>query len=302
MHAKCGHAVDDNGILVVTDWQGDERRMGSLPDRDVPLALVTFEEALEAAGEALLTDAQIEEICRSGVMDGRAKFGSTMVDNQNTHGSCNGFLEAGVLGCARVRRGEPFEFLSGAYAYSLMNGGRDQGSQLAAGLAGVAGGVCRRELCNWRQIYPHLYDRAACAADAKRFRGFLQYPCATLRGLWSGLAMGFDGGVAVHAAGRFMSTDSTGMAGVANGGGNHAVRCDGIVWGPNGPTGTGVNSWGTGYGDGGRMLMDERHFAQTFRNHQFWILPTTTDDPDDANKPPRIVVQARGPRIVPVAA
>ena len=310
MHHHFGRAVDDNGILVVTDWKGDERRMGSLPDRHLPAAATfqTFESLLAASGVAPYTAAEIEAIARSGIMDGRKKFGSLFVDDQHTHGSCNGFAEAGIVGTARYRRENAEAVkLSGAYAYSLMNGGRDRGSALADAKANaVERGICRAELCNWQQIYPSLYDRAKCDADARNFRGFMAYPAETMEGYLTGLAMGFDGGCAVQAARGFMSTDSEGYAGVDNGSGNHAVRSDGLIWGRNGPTGTGVNSWGLSYGDGGRMLMDVRHWQQTFRYHLFWILPTTLDNPTDGSAAPKIAAKSAtdvlGPRLVRVDA
>lgn len=303
MHARCGHVVDDNGILVVTDWKGDDRRMGSLPDKHLLAAgTPTFDDLLTANEIEPYTDAMIEEIARSGAMNGETKFASMFNDDQHSKGSCNGQSEAGIIGNARYRRGEPFVKLSGAYAYSLMNGGMDNGSALASALANVERyGVCRAELCAWDKIYPRLYDKAACDEDAKRFRGFQQYPVMTLRAAWTALCMGFDLGVAVHAGNNFMRLNAEGCAGVDSGPGNHAVRCDGIRWGANGPTGTGMNSWGLGYGKNGRMDLHEGHFRQTFGNHQFWVLPSTQDDQTDANKPPRLIVEARGPRLVPVA-
>ena len=310
MHPHFGRVVDDGGILVVTDWAGDERRMGSHPDRNSPAlaTMTTFEDLLAASGVPVFSDSDLEAIAKSGVMDGRKKFGSQFVDDQKSHGSCNGFSQAGVTGNARYRRGEPLVRLSGAYAYSLMNGGRDRGSALADSMANcVAKGICRAEFCNWQQIYPSLYDRAKCDADAANFKGLMSYPATTLAGYWTGLAMGFDGGCAVMAGRNFMSTNSEGYAGTDSGGGNHAVRCDGLVWGSQGLTGTGVNSWGTSYGDGGRMLLHAGHFRQTFGYHTFWILPATTDDPTDDNKPPRLVgptsvADVLGPRLVRVDA
>jgi hypothetical protein len=309
MHARFGHAVDDGGILVVTDWAGEERRMGSLPDRNTAAAATfqTFEDLLAASGVAVFTDSEIEAIAKSGIMDGRKKFQSLFVDDQHSHGSCNGYSEAGVTGNARYRRGEPLVKLSGAFAYSLMNGGRDNGSALSdAKQKCVDVGICRAEYCNWQQIYPSLYDRAKCMADAANFRGLMAYPATTLAGYWTGLAMGFDGGCAVQAGRSFMSTNSEGYAGTDNGGGNHAVRSDGIVWGSQGPTGTGVNSWGMSYGNGGRMLLHAGHFRQTFNNHMFWILPSSTDDATDDNKAPRLVFPSAdtilGPRLVHVDA
>jgi len=304
MHPRCGHVVDDNGILVVTDWKGDDRRMGSLPDKHLLAAgTPTFDDLLAANEIEPYTDAMIEEIARSGEADGEKKFGSIFNDDQHSKGSCNGQAEAGALGTARYRRGEPLEKLSGAYAYSLMNGGSDNGSALASSLANVERyGVCRASLCRWDQIYPHLYDKAACDADAKRFRGFLQLPAMSLRVVWTALCMRFDVVVAVHAGNNFMRLTAEGTAGVDGGPGNHAVRCDGIRWTSFGPTGTGMNSWGLSYGKNGRMDLHEGHFRQTFSRHQFWVLPSSQDDPTDANKPPRLIVEARGPRLVPVAA
>lgn len=281
----------EDGVTVYYDHDGEFRRNGSHPDKHLPLMAPTFEKLLADNGVPLLSDTEIRDIARTGRLDGNKLFGFQFGDNQRSAGSCNGQATRGAQETARVRRGEPPVLLSGPYAYSLMNGGRDNGSALASGLVVCRDkGICRRELVpNWNQIYRSTYNTGAADIDAARFKGFLPYAAQTLQGFWTGLALGYDGICAVHAGNNFNRVNST-AAGVDNGSGNHAVRCDGLLWDDDfGPVGTGINSWGTSYGIGGRMGLHTGHFRQTFPNHQFWILPSTIDDPQDAHKPPQIV-------------
>lgn len=297
MSSARGETFFDGEVQVYYAHDGEYRRNGSHPDKHLTLepGLVTFERLCADSGVPLLTDSEIRDIARTGRLDGNKLFGFKFGDNQRSKGSCNGQATRGGVETARVRRGEPAELLSGAYAYSLMNGGRDNGSALAAGLVVCRDrGICRRSVVpGWDQIYRNQYNTTAADQDALQFKGFLPYPAVTMQGYWTGLALGFDGICAVHAGGNFDRVNSAGVAGVDNGSGNHAVRCDGILWDDNlGPIGTGVNSWGEGYGKGGRMGLHTGHFNQTFRYHQFWILPSTIDNPNDAHKPPTLVFPA----------
>lgn len=267
---------------MVVDPTGELRRLGCLlPPAGFVCTFPVFEDAVP-----LLSDTQIEDIAKSGSADGRAKFDASWIQDQKSHGSCNGFAAAMALSRARVRRGLDKVILSGAYLYSLMNRGRDQGSTLDDGMKLLQErGCATAATVGWDAIYPSRYDRAKADAEAARFKGFECYQARTRQGLFSGLALGFDAVVAVHAGNRFMRVDAEGVAGVDGGPGNHAVLADGIYWTARGVTATGANSWNTTYGANGRMGLTWDHFAQTTQYHPFFLIRSTGDDPSGTNPP-----------------
>lgn len=248
-----------------------------------PTSLATAFPLYEDAGP-MLTDAQIADAAKSGAMRGKGRFGDDWVGNQRDKGSCNGWAGAKSLQRARVRRGLPRVNLSGAYLYSLINGGSDNGSMLDAGMAAIQSrGIATEETVPWDRIYPSLYDRAKADAEASKNKGFECYAVRSRQALFSALAVGFDCVVAVHADNGFMALDSDGVAGGGNGPGNHAVLCDGLYWSARRgrPVGDGVNSWGLSYGDRGRMGLDwNAHFAPTTQYHVFYAIRSTTDGGD----------------------
>lgn len=241
----------------------------------------------------MLTRSSIEDIAKSGKARGKGRFGSNYIKNQRDKGSCQGFASAAALTRARVRRRLKRVDLSGAYAYSLVNGGNDNGSMLLDGMqAMVDKGIATEATVPWDKIYPHLYNKAKADAEAARFKGIECYAVRTELGLFSALALGFDCVVAVHVEGgsTFMRLDSRGVAGGGNGPGNHAVGADGLWW-DNGLIADGYNSWDVAYGDEGRMgLTWDRFFQNTTKWHVFFAVRSTTDDPADLDNPPSVVI------------
>lgn len=244
----------------------------------LPVSTATAFPLYEDAGP-MFTREQVEEVAKSGRQKGRDKFDASYIKNQRDHGSCQGFASAAALTRARVRRGEDRVDLSGAYAYSLVNGGRDRGSLLEDGMVVCADkGYATEATVGWNQIYPHQYDRAKADAEAARFRGFEVYAVRSELGLFSALAAGFDCVVAVHADNGFMRLDSRGVAQGGQGPGNHAVSCDGLWWDRE-LIADGYNSWDRSYGDQGRMgLTWNQHFANTNRHHVYYAIRSTSDD------------------------
>lgn len=258
------------------------RRFGTglmLPPAGRVCALPAFESRVP-----LLSEDQVRSLARSGAADGRKLFDRSMIKNQHNHGSCNGFAGAAALTRARIRRGLPRVDLSGAYLYSLINGGRDNGSMLDDGMEAVLSrGIATEATVKWNQIYPTQYDKGKADAEASQYKGFECYAVrlsesswSPFAGLWTALAMGFDCVVAVHVGSRFTAVNSDGIAGADAGPGNHAVMCDGLAEINGKLYGTGVNSWGTEFGQDGRMQLGEAHFGQTFGNHVFYAVRSTT--------------------------
>lgn len=268
--------IQDNGFDYFT---------GMLP---LPVGHVCFAPLFEDR-IPLLTKSEIEDIAKGGAADGRNLFPRReWVMDQKSHGSCNGFAGAGALSAARVRRGNNIEkiLLSGAYLYSLINRGQDNGSLLNEGMKALQeSGCATADTVPWDHIYPRQ-QRPEAANEAKRFKAFECYKVGSQDGLWSALALGFDCVVAVHAGNNFMRLDGNGVAGVDRGPGNHAVRADGIAW-VGEPAATHIGSWNVSYGKDGGSLLTWKSFAQTFGNHDFYAVRSTSDDPDAVN-PPRL--------------
>lgn len=216
---------------------------------------------------------------------GSHKFDSTFIKNQGHRSSCNGFAGAAALTRARIRRGLPRVDLSGAYLYSCINGGKDQGSMLEDGMKALMVRGCATEhTVGPDAIYRQSYPTAKADAEAKQYMAFECYSVPPGEDfeqmLFSGLAAGFDAVVAVHADDAFMHLDGRDVAKGGNGPGNHAVMCDGFWTDPNNQEliGDGVNSWGTTYGMSGRMgLTYRQHFVHTMKYHQFYLIRSTND-------------------------
>lgn len=262
-------------IDIIEDIYGELRRCGSDP---VPEGFVSAFNTFETTFE-VWDDAQIKRVITDSNRAPRRKlFGTKWIHNQKSHGSCNGYAGAGVYGRARKLRGinDDFQF-SGAFLYSLINGGQDNGSALEAGLRKLlSDGVCLADTVLWDMIYPRLQPSHA-KAEAAKHKGLIVYPCETLQGLRTGLAKGFPAVVAVHAGSSFQKLDSRGIAGVSSGRGNHAVGVDDLCYVGGIETYDMFNSWGTQYGTQGRAYLTDDHFEQTFGSHQFYLCASTAE-------------------------
>lgn len=221
----------------------------------------------------------------------RQRFaGSKYIRNQRDKGSCNGFSTAGVMSRMRELRGEPYVCLSGADAYSQMNGGRDNGSILADAMDKVLPtGIAPEDMVPWDHIYTHQISAEAKAARA-RFRGFKAYAADTEEELVTGIALGHMAVIAVHADNNYGRTDGDGVSYMGNGVGNHSVGADDLKLLSDGTICIDdPNSWGVEFGDGGRVWLTwRRHLQQTVKYHRFWLLVSTTDDEQDDSVPPAV--------------
>lgn len=268
---------------IINDDQGFQRKLGCLPN--VPGFTSTFK-TYESSGPMFSMN-DLVKLAQYNDTKGRSKFDPSWIMDQKSHGSCNGFAAAGALSRSRVRRGLEKVLLSGAYAYSLMNGGRDQGSTLEDGMRVVQErGIATLQTVPWDAIYPSRYNRAIADAEAARFKAFECYQVNTELELFSAVAAGFDVVVAVHVGGSFQRLNSDGIAGVDRGAGNHSVGGDGYAEIKGRLVLDMFNSWNTSFGDQGRCYLTwDGHLAQTVQYHRFYAYRSTTDDPQGNNPP-----------------
>lgn len=262
-------------IEIIRDETGEERRLGSLMN---PEGFVSAYPMFESVYE-MWTDEQIRRVITDpNRVPSRKLFGREWMQNQKTHGSCNGYALGGGLSKARFRRGiQDKLLLSGAFPYSLMNGNRDNGSALSDGLKIIElYGSPPETLVPWNMIYARQQP-ANAKAEAAKHKGLICYAAGTLQGLRTGLAKGFVAIVAVHAGGNFQRLNSQGIAGVDSGGGNHAVHVDDLCVVGGTEVFDMANSWGLGYGTEGRAYLPKESFSQTFARHTFYLIGSTEE-------------------------
>lgn len=270
----------------IIDSEGIERNCGSWPNED---GAVSSFPPTDVAGSPIpvWTDDEIRSVLTD---PGRRKSdiifpSATWICDQKSTSACNGWAASGALSRARYLRGLNDNFVgSGSFVYSLVNGGRDQGSSLHDGLKALSDhGTCSQELCTANMIYPSQQP-PSCRTEASKHKGLACYYCPTKQAWRTATAAGFMGICCVHAGpnfNRFTTINSgspcTKVAGVDNGRGNHACvisdhrLIDGVeYWLLD-------NSWNVGWASGGRAWVRWEHFEQTFGVHDFYVCPTTAE-------------------------
>ena len=273
--------------------EGNRIKLGLLPpDATSPPQVFS---RVESAMPLLDSDAIKGIVTSAYRIPSREIWGPAYIKDQDGRGACQGYASASCIEKIRDLGGQDFVPLSGDFAYSLVNGGRDQGSQLINGFrAALEVGYCPEDtpgLVRWEYRKSRMPQSAFEAA--KRFRGFEGFICETEQEFASALAYGWIGVVAVHVSGNYNRLDRYGVSRGGNGVGNHAVCVDDIVW--DAELGQfkydSPNSWKTSWGDNGRCYyLFDQHFKRTIQTHKFYVFPSASVDPQGNNPPPLRIV------------
>jgi len=205
----------------------------------------------------------------------------TLID-QKSHGSCVGFGSTGALMSARVLAGMPLQVLSGAYVYSWINGGSDQGAIIGDSVdALMKHGTCLESTVGWDTIYRNQASKGD--TEAQRFKLFESYTINSFDEGVSALQLGFTLVFAVMVGNSFTDLDSDGCCGYDNGPGNHCVHADGVRKTSSGEWVLDMkNSWGPSFGDNGRGGIRQKLFEGLSSNGQdAYAIRAATTDPND---------------------
>lgn len=227
-------------------------------------------------------------IVKDSMHGSRAKYpAADWIKDQGPYGACNGYSIAAAEEKMRVLRGNERVKLSGADAYSQMNGGHDQGSALADGMQIVqANGIAPESMVTIDQIYTSRISSQAKAARA-RFKGFECYAIDTELDLATAIILEFYCVIAVQVdRPAFDRLDGDGRPQSGNGPGNHSVHVDDVRLKDGKLQFDSPNNWTIRWGDQGRCRYEwDRHLRECVKNHRFYAVRSTGDDPDGTNPP-----------------
>jgi hypothetical protein len=201
---------------------------------------------------------------------------------------CTGFSSAMVAAKVRYLLGQPWHKLSGAYLYSLINGGRDQGSNIGAALKALQTyGCCREEICDIHQQFNYIYraNTKQFDGDAARFKAeVVVQRVETAEEAMIALQRGAVLEFAVKAFSGWGKLDSEGCLSFQPGGANHAVHADGCK-----KTSKGwcldLQTWTPNWADKSRGLWPIKYLENT-QYQEMWAIFGMTDDPQDEHDPP----------------
>lgn len=240
-----------------------------------------------ACGTALSAAVPMVDPSKYREINHRTDLGDQFVLDQRSHGSCVGFSSTSALMKTRVMQGMTFQRLSGAFVYSLINGGQDNGAMIHDSIQAVTDiGSCLESEAGWDAIYPNRYPPSA-KETARRFRYAKSYVVNTWKEAMTAVQLGFVLELAVMVGSRFTTLNGDGVAGFDPGPGNHAVHADGCHRLSSGEWVLDMgNTWGLGFGTRGRCYLTQRHF-ESVQQDSYAVLGAT-DDPLDPNNPPPI--------------
>lgn len=240
--------------------------------------------AYESAGP-MFTIAEIVEACTDAFwVKAQDVFGDVWIKDQDGRGACAGYAAASALERARARRGLEYVELSGDGIYAAVNGGRDQGSGLENNMVWLRdnGIPPASEVPKWE--YRKNKIPAKAYEEGKRFKGFECFALRSELELASALVAGFSCVVAAHAGNGGLSADS--LIQWTNGPGNHSICCDDIRYRNKVLQFQIANSWTTQWGERGRGWLEwNKHLSNPVRNHMFYAVRSTIDDPKGDNPP-----------------
>lgn len=259
---------------------GDEYRKLGLTETSPTSVMAAY----ESAGPMFTREQIIEAITDSSWVKAAEVFGDAWIKDQDGVGACAGYAAASAMERARAKRGLVYVELSGDGIYAAVNRGVDQGSGLENNMVWLRdNGIPPAELVP-RYEYRKSKIPANAYEEGKRFKGYECYSVNSELALASANVAGYSTVIAVHAGNGGRSPD--GLIDWKNGVGNHSVCCDDLRYRNNTIEFQIPNSWGLKWGERGRgWLRWANHLSNPAKNHMFYAIRSTIDDPKGYNPP-----------------
>lgn len=224
-------------------------------------------------------------------VDRRDVLGKEFINDQGRVGGCAGASTTQAMMRDRALRGKPFEKLSWAMTYDLVNRGRDRGAVITDIIPKLQiVGTCTES------IYPTAKFNTNFPPDvlatASRFRLGKALTLSTFDEMATAIQLGFIVPFPFCVGNGFENFDRNGICGFTPGPGNHAVHADSLILLPNGQWVLRLcNSWGVNWGPwkDGTCFIAEKHIESAGAADDAYCHMSETVDPQDSNAPPKVL-------------
>lgn len=274
--------IQKEGKEAVVSPDGEVHCLGLLPDPNPPQLMTIGRLFGELPSRSELIDlVESQEYQKS--VGGLAHYDSTWTKNQNGWGKCASSAATYAVEKARHIAGQPRVELSDDYLYSLVNGGRDQGSTLSANLAAITQkGIATRRTVREGQITRRAYDTAKADKEALRFRAHEGFATPTEQDVVAALLAGKPVVIAIHVGRNWRNFDRDGVLIGDQGPGNHSEHLDHVRYNRQKSRFEfrEHSSHGTSQGEGGFFWVTwSQHLATVHSSHVFYAVPNAIQDP-----------------------
>lgn len=271
-----------DGKDAVVSPDGIVHCLGLLPDPNPPRLMTLCQSLGSLPSRSELIDiVESDEYQRN--VGGMAHYDSSWTKNQNGWGKCASSAATYAEEKARYVSGQPRIELSDDYLYSLVNGGRDQGSTLGENLRAITQkGIATRKTVREGQIFRNAYNASQADKEALRFRAHEGFATPSEQEVVAALVTGKPVVIAIHVGRNWKNFDKDGVLVGDIGPGNHSEHLDHVRY--NRQKGRFEfrehSSHGKSQGDGGFFWVTwERHLATVHSSHVFYAVPNAIQDP-----------------------
>lgn len=208
-------------------------------------------------------------------------------DQIDTSG-CTGFSTDMTVSKCRVINGQTPKKMSGAYTYSCINGGSDNGSNIGDALISIKkNGTVPEALCDVHVNRKFIYRENTRQFDsvATRYQGEIGFRIETPEEAAIGIQAGGILEFAVRAGRGFGDFDGEGVCRAVTGNANHAVHADGMKKTNGSGWCVDMQTWTARFGDKSRVLIP-LDLLDRIGYQEMWLIFGVIDDSEDPHKPP----------------
>lgn len=274
--------IFEDGKESIVSPDGEKHCLGLLPDPNPP-RLATIGQVLGSlpSREELIDLVESQEYQNN--VGGISRYDSSWTKNQNGWGKCASSAATYAVEKARSIGGQKRIELSDDYLYSLVNGGRDQGSTLGENLRAITqNGIATRQMVKEGQIFRRQYDNTKADKEALRFRAHEGFATPSEQETVVALLGMKPVVIAIHVGRNWKNFDANGVLVGDRGPGNHSEHLDHVRY--NRQKGRFEfrqhSSHGTSQGDGGFFwVVWDQHLATVHSSHVFYAVPNAIQDP-----------------------
>jgi hypothetical protein len=240
-----------DGMPSIDDGSGEFRKLAALPPEPMLMASASMFSDVAAPDPSSWRDCDLLEIVEPDVRD------------QKQTSACVGFSSVTAMDIIRRKMGQTPVKLSCTFLYAQINGGRDQGASVSAGLKALQQyGTCTEAECGITQIFKNQIPQSAYET-AKKYQIHEAYLCRSFDELCEAVNLGFTVVFGIQIGANFSRLSPEGIAPLPDRiVGGHALCGVGLRKAGSDWLLKFQNSWTPNWGNKGCAFLTRRHFSQ----------------------------------------